>query len=179
MREGEWWVVGVWGARGRGGCWPKRHIAVLTVSMPAPKSLQFSVFFSSGSGRGEISSSGGGKGAVGRNGQRPPAFIAYLSPPHPVGDSRDFCQKRGFRKSPLRGGGRPGRQHIPPTPPASPVEPERGQGGIVWNFKTPQITERLGLGVEPERGRGGVLWGMAMPSGTRGVGLESGNKKSP
>ena len=129
-----------------GGCWPKRPIAVLTVRMSTPKSLQFSVFFSSGGGRGNFFVRGREGGCWPK---RPKAPCVYRIPPGPhvlCGHSREFCEKRGFRKSPLRGGGRPGRQHSPPTPPASPVEPERGRGGIARNFETPQITERLGQG---------------------------------
>ncbi len=70
---------------------------------------------------------GAGGGLFARAAQKVPCVIAYLSPPRPVGYSREFCEKRGFRKIPLRGAGHPGRQHIrPPTPPASPIEPERG-----------------------------------------------------
>ena len=110
-----------------GGCWPKRPIAVLTVRMSAPKSLQFSVFFSSGSGAGrggDLFRQGAGRGIFfvrGREGgcwpKRPKAPCVYRIPlgPHVLcGHSREFCEKRGFRKIPLRGGGHPGRRNALP-----------------------------------------------------------------
>ena len=125
-----------------------------TVSSPS------SAFFSSGSGKGNILRQGAGRGLFARAAQKAPCVYRIPLGPHVLcGHSREFCEKRGFRKIPLRGGGHPGRQHIPPTPPASPVEPERGQGGLARNFETPQITERVGLGVEPEQ-KGVGLYGV-------------------
>ena len=95
---------------------------------------------------GEFLCQGAGRGLFARAAQKAPCVYRIPLGPHVLcGHSREFCEKRGFRKIPLRGGGHPGRQHIPPTPPASPVEPERGQGGLARNFETPQITESAGL----------------------------------
>ena len=130
-------------------------------------------------GAGGIFCQGAGGGLFARAAQKAPCVYRIPLGPHVLcGHSREFCEKRGFRKIPLRGGGHPGRQHIPPTPPASPVEPERGQGGLARNFETPQITERLGLGVEPEQ-KGGGDTGRGNVQRPKGLGLESGNKKGP
>ena len=149
---------------------------------------------------GDFFRQGAGGGLFARAAQKAPCVYRIPLGPHVLcGHSREFREKHGFRKIPLRGGGHPGRRNAlpradhcrphgqdvhspiaaifrvffvrarggkflrqgaggglladaakgpppsPPTPPASPVEPERGRGGIVWNFETPQITERVGL----------------------------------
>ena len=104
-------------------------------------------------GKGNFSVRGreGGCSRVPR--KRPPAFIAYLSPPRPVGDSRDFCQKRGFRKSPLRGGGRPGRQHTPRYPLPPPLSLDEEGEGLYGARQCPGAREAWGLTVEIKKAR--------------------------
>ena len=149
-----------------GGCWPKRPIAVLTVRMSAPKSLQFSVFFSSGSGAGrggDLFRQGAGRGNFfvrEREGgcwpKRPKAPCVYRIPPGPhvlCGHSREFCEKRGFRKSPLRGGGRPGRQHTPRYPLPPPLSLDEEGEGLYGARQCPGAREAWGLTVEIKKAR--------------------------
>ena len=80
------------GAAWEGGC--ARRIAVLRSVCPRPDTAVILYVFSVRGAGGEL---------FARAAQKAPCFIAYLLPPRPVGDSREFCEKRGFRKIPRRG----------------------------------------------------------------------------
>ena len=104
----------------------------------------FRIFFVRGR-EGEFLRQGAGRGLLAEAAKGPLRLSDTSRSARPVRTLEGILRKAWFSQNSAARRRPSWPPAYPPDTPASPVEPERGRGGIARNFETPQITERVGL----------------------------------